>query len=70
MKAATEIQPLKRVVQKGFSTLADLQRETNERRGRLEDRFDHFLVSAGVEVRRLREDVDGLTRRAGRPEND
>lgn len=76
------IEQLRRVMEVGFGTLADLQRETNERLGRVEvrlervevrlerldGRFDHFLEIAGGEARRLRGDLDALTRRVERLE--
>jgi len=72
---ATEIEQLRRVMEKGFATLADLQRETNERLDltnarleRIESRFDHFIGTAGSESRTLREDVDDLQRRVRRLE--
>jgi len=76
---ASEIEQLRRVMEKGFATLADLQRETNERLDhavdridarleRIEGRFDHFLGTAGGESRQLRDDVDDLQRRVRRLE--
>lgn len=68
---------LERIMQVGFETLADLQRETNARLDqtnarldqtnmrleRLEGRFDNFLEPAGTEVRELRGAVRALERR-------
>lgn len=76
------IAQLKRVMEAGFATLADLQRETNERLERVEmrlervevglerlgGRFDHVLGTAGGESRTLREDLDALTVRVERLE--
>lgn len=80
---ASEIEQLRRVKEKGFATLADLQRETNDRLdqtntrldeaveqlGRIEGRFDHFLGNAGAESRAIREAVDDLQRRVRRLED-
>ena len=78
--AATQaIKQLQRVMEAGFNTLADVIRETrdelkaeirdtNQRLGRIEDRFDNFLEIAGRETRKLREEVDEMKTRLDRLE--
>ncbi len=77
-----DIAHLARVMQKGFDTLADIGRETNERidqtnerldqtnerLGRLEGRFDNLIATAGGARRDLREDVEDLRSRVERLE--
>ncbi|MBI4699908.1 MAG: hypothetical protein HY744_01870 [Deltaproteobacteria bacterium] len=54
---------------RGFAAVQERIEQTNVRLGRLEDRFEHFIETAGGETRRLRRDLDALCGRVERIES-